>query len=160
MQQEIVYLGLGSNLGHSKTILQKACQSINELPNTTAFQFSSIYRTSPISSIPQRDYLNLACSLTTTLDPFTLFRYLEQIEQSLGKIPKPKEAPRKIDIDILYFGNRILHSEKLIIPHPKIKERLFVLQPLLELTNHLPDISILKKFITTLNTSDKVQLCE
>lgn len=160
MQQEIVYLGLGSNLGDSKNILQKACQSINLLPNTTVLQFSSIYCTSPISSIPQRDYLNLTCSLTTTLDPYALFIYLEQIEQSLGKIPKPKDAPRKIDIDILYFGNRILHSERLIIPHPKIKERLFVLQPLLELTDHLPDISILKEYIINLNTSCKVQLCE
>lgn len=159
MQQEIVYLGLGSNLGYSKRILQKACQSINLLPNTTVLQFSSIYCTSPISSIPQRDYVNLTCSLTTTLDPLTLFRYLEQIEQSLGKIPKPKDAPRKIDIDILYFGNRIVHSKKLIIPHPKIKERLFVLEPLLELTDKLPDIPNLKEYVTTFNTPHKVKLC-
>lgn len=158
MQQEIVYLGLGSNLGNSKNILQKACQSINLLPNTTVLQFSSIYCTSPISSIPQRDYLNLTCSLTTTLDPFTLFIYLEQIEQSLGKIPKPKDAPRKIDIDILYFGDRILDSERLIIPHPKIKERLFVLQPLLELTHKLLDIPNVKEYVTTLNTPYKVKL--
>ncbi|MGL4348452.1 MAG: 2-amino-4-hydroxy-6-hydroxymethyldihydropteridine diphosphokinase [Chlamydiales bacterium] len=160
MQEELVYLGLGSNIGDSKTTLQKACQSINSLPHTTAHRFSSIYLTFAISSIPQRDYLNVTCSLITTLDPLTLFMYLEQIERLLGKIPKSKEAPRKIDIDILYFGNRILHSERLIIPHPKIKERLFVLQPLLELTDSLPDIPILEKYIKTLNTPYKVQLCE
>lgn len=158
MQPEIVYLGIGSNLGNSRNILQKACKSITSLPNSTAFHFSSIYRTAPISSILQRDYLNLTCSLTTTLDPFTLFSYLEQIEQNLGKIPKPKDAPRKIDIDILYFGDRLLYSQRLIIPHPKIKERLFVLQPLLELTNSLPDIPHLKSFIATLKTPYTVKL--
>lgn len=160
MQQEIVYLGLGSNLGDSKDILQKACKSISSLPNTTHVEFSSIYLTSPVSSLPQSDYLNLACSLITTLDPFTLFMYLEQIERSLGKIPKLKDAPRKIDIDILYFGDHILYSEHLIIPHPKIKERLFALQPLLELTTSLPDIPVLKEYITTLVTPQKVELYE
>lgn len=160
MQQEIVYLSLGSNVGNSKDILQKACQSIRSLPNAAEVKFSSIYLTSPVSSLPQSDYLNLACSLITTLDPFTLFMYLEQIERTLGKIPKPKDAPRKIDIDILYFGDRILCSEQLIIPHPKIKKRLFVLQPLLELTISLPDIPILKEYITTLVTPQKVELYE
>lgn len=160
MQKELVYLGLGSNIGNSKNTLEKACKSIKSLPNTSAHQFSSIYLTSAVSSIPQRDYLNLTCSLITTLDPLTLFMYLEQIERLLGKIPKSKDAPRKIDIDILYFGDRILHSERLIIPHPKIKERLFVLQPLLELTDSLPDIPILEKYIRTVNTPYKVQLCE
>lgn len=158
MQQELVYLGLGSNLGNSKDILQKACKSIELIPKTTRVHFSSLYITSPISSIPQRDYLNLTCSLLTTLDPYILFRYLEEIERRLGKMAKPKEAPRKIDIDILYFGNRILDSERLIIPHPKIKERLFVLQPLLELTNRLPDIPVLKQYIKTLNTPCRVEL--
>lgn len=86
--------------------------------------------------------------------------YLEQIERTLGKIPKPKDAPRKIDIDILYFGDRILYSEQLIIPHPKIKERLFVLQPLLELTASLPDIPLVKEYIKTLKTPQKVELYE
>lgn len=160
MQKEIVYLGLGSNLGDSKDILEKACQSIRSLPNITEAEFSSIYLTSPVSSLPQSDYLNVACSLITTVDPFTLFMYLKQIENNLGKIPKPKDAPRKIDIDILYFGNRILYSEQLIVPHPKIKERLFVLQPLLELTNSLPDIPILEEYIKTLVTPQKVELYE
>lgn len=160
MQQEIVYLSLGSNLGDSKDILQKACRSINLIPNTTEVKFSSIYLTSPVSSLPQSDYLNLTCSLITTLDPFTLFMYLERIEKTLGKIPKPKDAPRKIDIDILYFGNQILYSEQLIVPHPKIKERLFVLQPLLELTNSLPDIPILEEYIKTVVTPQKVELYE
>lgn len=159
MQPEIVYLGLGSNLGDSKNILQKACKSIRSLPQTTSFQFSSIYRTAPISSILQRDYLNIACSLTTTLDPFTLFAYLEQIERNLGKIPKPKDAPRKIDIDILYFGDQLLQSERLVIPHPHVKGRLFVLQPLLEITNSLPDIPNLLEYINNLNSLDRVQLC-
>lgn len=160
MQQEIVYLSLGSNLGDSKDILQKACRSINLIPNTTEVKFSSIYLTSPVSPLPQSDYLNLTCSLITTLDPFTLFMYLERIEKTLGKIPKPKDAPRKIDIDILYFGNQILYSEQLIVPHPKIKERLFVLQPLLELTNSLPDIPILEEYIKTVVTPQKVELYE
>lgn len=158
--KEIVYLSLGSNLGDSKKLLQSACQSIRILPQVTEVRFSAIYRSAPISPLPQPDYLNLACSLITTLDLFTLFTYLEQIEKNLGKIPKPKDAPRKIDIDILYFGNHTLNSEQLVIPHPKMKERLFVLQPLLDLTTNLPDIPCLLKYIKPLISSQKVLFYE
>lgn len=158
--KEIVYLSLGSNLGDSKRLLQSACQSIRMLPNVTEVEFSSIYRTAAVSPLPQPDYLNLACSLITTLDPFTLFSYLEQIEKNLGKIAKPKDAPRKIDIDILYFGNHTLNSEQLVIPHPRIKERLFVLQPLLELTTSLPDICSLPEYVKPLISSQRVLLYE
>lgn len=158
--KEIVYLSLGSNLGNSKKLLESACQSIRLLPRVTEVQVSSVYRSAPISPLPQPDYLNLACSLVTTLDPFTLFTYLEQIEKNLGKIAKPKEAPRKMDIDILYFGNHSLNSEQLIIPHPRIKERLFVLQPLLELTTQLPNIPSLAEYIKPLICSQKVLLHE
>lgn len=158
--KEIVYLSLGSNIGDSKNILQSACQSIRFLPNVTEVQFSSIYRSAPISPVPQPDYLNLACSLITTLDPLTLFSSLEQIEKNLGKIPKPKDVPRKIDIDILYFGSYTLYSEQLVIPHPKVKERLFVLQPLLELTTSLPDISSLPEYIKPFRSSQRVLLHE
>lgn len=158
--EEIVYLSLGSNLGDSKKLLQSACQSIRILPRVTEVQFSSIYRSSPISPLPQPDYLNLACSLITTLDPFTLFTYLEQIEKILGKIAKSKEAPRKIDVDILYFGNHTLNSEQLVIPHPRIKERLFVLQPLLDLTTSLPNIPSLSDYVKPLISSQRVLLYE
>ncbi len=158
--KEIVYLSLGSNLGNSKKLLQSACQSIRMLPNVTEVQFSSIYRTAPISLLPQPDYLNLGCSLITTLDPFTLFTYLEEIEKNLGKIPKPKDAPRKIDIDILYFGSQTLNSEQLVIPHPRIKERLFVLKPLLDLTTSLPNIPSLPEYVEPLMSSQRVLLYE
>ena len=73
---------------------------------------------------------------------------------------RPKDAPRKIDIDILYFGSQTLNSEQLVIPHPRIKERLFVLKPLLDLTTSLPNIPSLPEYVEPLMSSQRVLLYE
>jgi 2-amino-4-hydroxy-6-hydroxymethyldihydropteridine diphosphokinase len=90
-----------------------------------------------ISPIAQRDFINCACALNTTLSPEELYEALHRIEVSLGKTPKEKNAPRAIDIDILLFGRHFYRTRELCIPHQHWQERLFVLAPLSELTEEI-----------------------
>jgi 2-amino-4-hydroxy-6-hydroxymethyldihydropteridine diphosphokinase len=131
----LVFLSLGSNLGESANTIHSALRAIEALPQVYDFIASSLYRTAPVSPLPQPDFLNAACSLRTHLTLEALFAFLNMIEEHLGKIPKPKEAPRPIDIDIVLFGLHFLETPELCIPHPCWRERFFVLMPLAELTD-------------------------
>lgn len=132
-----VYLGLGSNLDNRLVLLESAFEAIQKLPMCSCFEASKIYETSPVSPIPQGLFLNAACSFLTDLSPFDLLALLQHIETKLGKTPKPKTAPRPIDIDILIFGQKQIDTPTLQIPHPRWQERLFVLLPLLDLTEEI-----------------------
>ena len=137
-----IYLSLGANLTTPQRKLQAALQEIEKLPSTWLNKVSSLYQTKPISSIPQEDFLNIACELTSSLPPFTLLGQLQEIEKKLGKAPKPKDHPRPIDIDIIFYGSLTLQTTSLILPHPQWKERLFVLVPLNELTDSIESTSL------------------
>lgn len=126
-----VFLGLGGNIGPSIEIVSKAVDKISNLPIVYDLEVSVLYETSPVSDVKQNNFINLVCKLKTNLeDPFLFFKYLEGIEKELGKVPKPKNAPRVIDIDILLYGNLYVNEPHLQIPHPRMLERLFVLEPL------------------------------
>src|ERR1700722_4260993 len=129
------FIALGGN--HQKTFdtMCKAIKSITYLQGVFDVKTSGLYLTTPVSSIPQGDFLNAAMRLTTTLSPLALFDSLEEIEAHLGKEKKSKEAPRLIDLDLISYGNEVLESKRLTLPHPKWKERLFVLKPLSELVD-------------------------
>lgn len=137
MKDNVVYLGLGGNIGDSYTILNQAIQDIQLLEKVTHVETSAFYKTDPIGGIPQDDYLNMVCRLHTSYSLEELFKTFQAIEINHGKIPKPKNFPRKIDIDILFFNDDVLSapetSSSLNIPHLRWKERLFVLIPLLDL---------------------------
>jgi len=135
LTKEIVYLGLGSNLGDRFALVKTACVAIANITNVQLLKTSPLYITTPVSDIPQGDYINGVCKLQTTLSIYELFAQLKKIESSLGRTDKPKNAPRLIDIDILFFGTQHHLSDDLIIPHPRWKERLFVLVPLMDLTD-------------------------
>ena len=130
----IVYLGLGGNIGDSCSIIQRAISVIETVPEIQLLKVSSLYQTTPVSPIAQRDFINAACALNTTLSPEALYDALHRIEVLFGKTPNEKNAPRSIDIDILLFGTLFYHTSELCIPHPRWCERLFVLAPLSELT--------------------------
>jgi 2-amino-4-hydroxy-6-hydroxymethyldihydropteridine diphosphokinase len=98
------------------------------------FRVSSFYDTTPVSPIPQPNFLNCTCAFETRLSPETLLGALQEIETKLGKRPKKKNEPRPIDIDILLFGERFIDTPTLQVPHPALLERLFVLRPLSDLT--------------------------
>lgn len=134
MNTHLVYLSLGGNIGDVVSTLSRAFEKISALPGTTDFKISSFYQTAPFEAPDQDDYINAACSFRTTLPLKVLWDHLQQVEILLGKTPKPKSAPRKIDIDLLFFGDLYLHYGELEIPHPRWQERLFVLIPLRDLT--------------------------
>jgi 2-amino-4-hydroxy-6-hydroxymethyldihydropteridine diphosphokinase len=130
-----VYLGLGGNIGDSCCYIHKAVELLSKHPQIEDLQLSSLYRSEPVSTIEQRDFVNAVCVFQTSLSPYGLLDYSQEIERTLGKLPKLKEAPRIIDLDILLYGDMQIDTPELQIPHPYWKERLFVLLPLAELTS-------------------------
>jgi 2-amino-4-hydroxy-6-hydroxymethyldihydropteridine diphosphokinase len=151
-----VYLSLGSNVGNSLKQIKTAFLEIANISHLYQLRTSRLYRTSPVSPIPQRDYINGVCRFQTTLSACDLFEELRKIEKKLGKENKAKEEPRSIDIDILFFGKEFIHENYLQIPHPRWKERLFVLIPLLDLTETIT-YPIGKNEIETLSIKDYIQ---
>lgn len=128
------YVGLGGNLGDVENNFKTALALLNSLPEVCLLEVSSFYRNPAISPIPQPDFLNGVCCFEWSKDPFSLFKALQQIQRILGQKPKPKEAPRLIDLDLLFFGKEEIQTLELEVPHPRWQERLFVLIPLAELT--------------------------
>lgn len=137
MSPEIVFLGLGSNLGDSLSLVKQALHEIGTLPDSGALRISCLYQTTPVSPLPQPNFINCACAFYTKLAPHALLDHLQKIETKLGKLPKKKSEPRLIDIDILLFGERFIDTARLKVPHPSLLERLFVLVPLSDLTGWL-----------------------
>ena len=129
----LVYLGLGSNLGDRKEYLSMAC---NLLRSETAREFraSSIYESEPLLKMPQPKYFNMVVCGLTVLSPQELLKKCQQIEISLGRVHRERWGCREIDIAILSYGNRIIYNDDLVLPHPEIENRSFVLMPMLELS--------------------------
>lgn len=136
-----VYLSLGGNIGDTPVILRRALQYIASLNGVRNVKVSRFYQTTPISDMAQDLFVNAVCYVETLLDVRTLFDKLVEIEMLLGKTPKPKNAPRVIDIDLLFYGTERCASQELEVPHPRWRERLFVIKPLLDLvqTITVPD---------------------
>jgi 2-amino-4-hydroxy-6-hydroxymethyldihydropteridine diphosphokinase len=125
-----VYLSLGSNLGNRQSNLDQALKLISE--RMRLGKVSSIYDTEPIGLTNQPRFLNLACEISTHLSPEGLLALLKGIEQKMGRYSRSGE-PRIIDIDIVLFGDQVVNTPGLIIPHPRMHERIFVLAPMVEI---------------------------
>ncbi len=132
-----VYVGLGGNIGDSYSILGSALEKIAQLPSIHHLNVSRFYCTTPVSPIPQNSFINAVCHFKTSLTPQELLQQLQEIEESLGKREKIKEAPRIIDLDILFYGLETIDTLELQIPHPRWSERLFVVAPLADLITSL-----------------------
>jgi 2-amino-4-hydroxy-6-hydroxymethyldihydropteridine diphosphokinase len=124
-------LGLGSNLGDRRAQILKAIMHLQEegLPVKTC---SAIYETEPVG-ISGPDFFNLVCRLVTSLEPFRLLETCLEIEARMGRLRGPERGPRTIDIDLLYHGDLIRFSRSLVLPHPAVSERRFVLVPMQEI---------------------------
>jgi len=129
----LVHLGLGSNLGNRLGFLNQACRKLESMP-LREFHTSKIYESEPLLKMQQPNYLNLVVCGLTELAPLELLKKCQQIENRLGRVRKERWDPRNIDIDILSFGNEIIDTDALKIPHPEMVKRSFVLMPLLELS--------------------------
>ena len=129
----LVHLGLGSNLGDRKEFLSMACNYLSS-EVITEFRASSIYESEPLLKMKQSKYFNMVVCGLTILSPKDLLKKCQQIEISLGRIRREHWGSREIDIDILSYGNRTINKDNLVIPHPEIENRSFVLMPMLELS--------------------------
>ncbi len=127
------YIGIGSNIGDRREYIESA---IRELKKTKGVEFrrsSSIYETEPVGRIKQGKFLNGVLEIETELAPKELLERLNAIEKKLGRIRTVKNGPRTIDLDILYYGEERIAEDGLIVPHPRISEREFVLKGLRQL---------------------------
>ena len=128
------YVALGSNLGDRNDHLERALRELQEHPDVFVEQVSSYYETAPVGGPPgQGDYLNAVAELATELEPLELLGVLLEVEQKLGRVRREPHGPRTIDLDLLLFGDRIIQEPALTVPHPRLHERLFVLEPLAEI---------------------------
>ncbi len=136
-----VFLSLGSNLGNRQENLDRALKMLSE--RMRMGKVSSIYDTEPIGPISQPRFLNLACEVFTNLKPEGLLTFVKAIEQKMGRYSRTGE-PRVIDVDILLFGDLVVETPALVIPHPEMAKRSFVLVPMVEIA---PDVMhpVLKK---------------
>ena len=130
-----VYLGLGSNMGNRQDNLDRALDLLSQ--RLRIGEVSSIYDTEPIGNVNQPRFLNLVCQVYTRLAPRELLALAKGIELKLGRALGKSNAPRPIDIDILFYGDLVIETPELVIPHPRLTERAFVLVPLTEIA---PDL--------------------
>ncbi len=146
----IVFLSLGSNIGDKEEHINKTLTLISELYEIK--KISHLYLTEPVGNIKQEWFLNCVVQIETGIDPKKLLSSFKSIERKLGRIKTVKNGPRSIDIDILFYGDHVIKTKDLIIPHPLIQERLFVLQPMMDIN---PDFvhPVLKKSILKLYES-------
>lgn len=130
----VCYIGLGSNLGERKANIESAIEKIRLLKDTLVTKISTIIESEPCGGPAQGEYLNSAIEIQTGLSPQELLSGLQNIEWELGRRRSVKNAARTIDLDILFFGNERINKNNLVLPHPRIKEREFVLVPLKEIS--------------------------
>jgi GTP cyclohydrolase-4 len=125
------YIGLGSNLGDREQNLAQALKLMSK--HLVIEQVSCIYETEPVGYEQQPLFLNAICRISTEVGPKQLLRLAKRIEAKLGRAPSFPNAPRPIDIDILFYGDELFSDKELTIPHPRLAERAFVLVPLAEI---------------------------
>ncbi|MEZ4592274.1 MAG: 2-amino-4-hydroxy-6-hydroxymethyldihydropteridine diphosphokinase [Chloroflexota bacterium] len=128
---QTIFLGLGTNLGDREANLQAALDGLAEELVITAV--SPIYQTPPWGVTDQPDFLNLCLAAKTDLTPVALLTFVKNLEVELGRQPTKRWGPRLIDIDILFYANQLIETENMIIPHPRLAERAFVLRPLADI---------------------------
>lgn len=128
------YLGIGSNLGNRKRQIKSAIVKINSLKNTRVLKVSKITETDPVGGpCGQPKFLNGALKIRTGLPPLALLKKLKKIERELGRVKSVRLGPRAIDLDILFYADMIMNKRELVVPHPRMFERNFVLKPLSEI---------------------------
>lgn len=140
----MVFLGLGSNIGDKEEHIRKALTSLSHICNVR--RTSHLYLTEPVEYIEQDWFLNCVVEVETDVDPKKLLSSIKSIERKLGRTKTVKKGPRIIDIDILFYEDHVIKTKDLVIPHPLMQERLFVLQPMMDIK---PDFvhPVLKKSI-------------
>ncbi len=139
-----VYIGIGSNVGDRKKNIRRALELLEE--ESTIIKKSPIHETEPEGFAYQNLFLNCVVHVETNHDPMTLLEFLQDVEKRLKRVETMKNGPRTIDLDILFYGENIIDTDELTVPHPQLHTRTFVLIPLNEIA---PDLvhPVLKKTV-------------
>ena len=150
----VVYIAIGSNLASPLEQVNAAVQAIGEIPDSRIVAVSSFYRTPPLGPQDQPDYLNAAVALDTALAPEALLDHTQRIELQQGRVRKAERwGPRTLDLDIMLFGDEVINTERLTVPHYDMKNRGFMLWPLWEVAPELtfPNGESLQAILQQLN---------
>ncbi|HFU2859598.1 TPA: 2-amino-4-hydroxy-6-hydroxymethyldihydropteridine diphosphokinase [Enterobacter cloacae] len=150
----LAYIAIGSNLASPLEQVNAAVQALGEIPQSRIVAISSFYRTSPLGPQDQPDYLNAAVVLDTALDAETLLDNTQRIELQQGRVRKAERwGPRTLDLDIMLFGNEVINTSRLTVPHYDMKNRGFMLWPLFEVAPDLtfPDGIPLREILDNLH---------
>lgn len=134
MSPTLCYIAIGSNLASPLEQVKAALDAIGEIPQSRVVAASSFYRTPPLGPQDQPDYLNAAVALETTLEAETLLDHTQRIELQQGRVRKAERwGPRTLDLDIMLFGDQVIQTPRLTVPHYDMKNRGFMLWPLFEI---------------------------
>jgi 2-amino-4-hydroxy-6-hydroxymethyldihydropteridine diphosphokinase len=129
----LAYIALGSNLGEPRARVEAAIKALDELPQTRLLRASSLYRTTPVGLGGQPDFVNAVAQVETHLLPQSLLLALHTQEAAQGRVRGIPNAPRTLDLDLLLYADRIMQTPDLVLPHPRLHLRAFVLVPLREI---------------------------
>ncbi|MGC3964601.1 MAG: 2-amino-4-hydroxy-6-hydroxymethyldihydropteridine diphosphokinase [Rhodocyclaceae bacterium] len=133
------WIGVGANLGDAADTVRAAIRTLGEQPHCRLLAASSLYRTAPIDAEGQPDYINAVVLLDTALGPTLLLETLLAVEKRFGRVRSTPNAARTLDLDLLMYDQRVIDHPGLVVPHPRMHERAFVLRPLAEIS---PDLQI------------------
>jgi 2-amino-4-hydroxy-6-hydroxymethyldihydropteridine diphosphokinase len=161
MNRNIAYIALGTNIGDREQNLKEAIQFLNDDSKISTLAVSSIYETKPIGFTEQEDFLNMVIKINTQYNPRGLIERTMKIEERLGRVRDVHWGPRIIDLDILLFNQDNIESEQLIVPHPRMTERAFVMIPLIEIAGdiNIPNVtSSVQQLVDLLNDKEGVRL--
>ena len=132
------YIALGSNLGNRELNLLRAVAEVGRVPDCRVTALSSFYETSPVGNVNQDSFYNAVLKISTVLGARSLLTHLLRIEnETFKRVRTVQQGPRRMDLDLLLYGDRAINEKDLIVPHPRLAERRFVLQPLCEIA---PDL--------------------
>lgn len=145
----VAYIGFGSNIGDRLAHIQNAIHALSKTEEISLQKISSVYKTDPVGYEAQAEFLNGVAAIQTSLPPLSLLHILKNIETAIGRRHRIRWGPREIDLDILIYGDLCLKTEKLVIPHPEMHRRRFVLAPLAEIAPGLVH-PVLKESVQTL----------
>ena len=156
----LAYIGLGSNLNNPKQQIKDALIALNSTKDVKVAALSSLYQSKPIDDSKQPDYINAVCQVDTHLTALELLYVCQKIETKQHRVREKKWGARTIDLDIILYGVQVVASKQLIIPHPEMMNRAFVLVPLSELESDLkvPVLGPLQALIDLIDTSELIKL--
>jgi len=150
----VAYIALGANLGDREATLKEAISFLDEHPEITILRCSNMYETDPVGYADQPDFLNMAVALRTTLEPEALLDVMLQTEHALGRERLIRWGPRTVDLDLLWVEGQQLTTPHLIVPHPRMFERAFVLVPLADIVPAEEDTGLYRRVHDVLEQMD------